>query len=216
MENEIYRVRQVRPKDFISIIKLTKKVYPQTIPWSQDQLASHLKIFPEGQLVVVNSKDKVVGYAASLIVDWNDYEFEDNWRDFTDSGFFTNHDPVNGRTLYGAEIFIDPDFQGRGLGKKLYAAREELAKRMDLVRIRAGARLAGYSHYAQQMTAQEYLDKVVQGELGDPTLSFQLRRGFKAIRLVKDYLRNDPESQGYAAVIEWLNPQTPPVRIPAP
>jgi hypothetical protein len=47
----------------------------------------------------------------------------------------------------------------------------------------------------------------VQGELSDPTLSFQLRRGFRVLATVSGYLRHDPESLGYAAVIEWLNPE---------
>jgi hypothetical protein len=41
--------------------------------------------------------------------------------------------------------------------------------------------------------------------LGDPTLSFQLRRGFDVIAVVSNYLRHDPESLGYAAIIERLN-----------
>ena len=51
-----------------------------------------------------------------------------------------------------------------------------------------------------------YVRKVVRGELGDPTLSFQLRHGFTVIAVVGGYLRNDPESLGHAAIIEWLNP----------
>lgn len=41
--------------------------------------------------------------AASLIVLWDDYEMEANWRDFTGGGMFTNHDSARGRTLYGAQ-----------------------------------------------------------------------------------------------------------------
>ena len=41
---------------------------------------------------------------------------------------------------------------------------------------------------------------------GDPTLSFQLKQGFHVLAVVSKYLRNDPESHGYAALIEWLNP----------
>ena len=45
----------------------------------------------------------------------------------------------------------------------------------------------------------------MRGEIGDPTLSFQLRQGFHVLAVVQGYLRNDPESLGYAAVIEWIN-----------
>jgi hypothetical protein len=29
---------------------------------------------------------------------------------------FTDHDPVQGRTLYGAELIVDPALQGHGIG----------------------------------------------------------------------------------------------------
>ena len=41
----------------------------------------------------------------------------------------------------------------------------------------------------------------------DPTLSFQLKEGFHVLAVVPHYLSDDPESLGYAAVIEWLNPE---------
>ena len=47
--------------------------------------------------------------------------------------------------------------------------------------------------------------EVVAGRLTDPTLSFQLRERFRVLAIVADYLRHDPESLGYAAVIEWIN-----------
>jgi hypothetical protein len=57
------------------------------------------------------------------------------------------------------------------------------------------------------MSADEYVSWVVRGDLRDPTLSFQLHRGFRVLSVVSRYLSHDPESQGYAAVIEWLNPK---------
>lgn len=62
----------------------------------------------------------------------------------------------------------NPDFQGQGVGKQLYAARRELARRLGLLRIRAGARLRGYSRYAGQMSAEEYVEQVVAGKLHGP------------------------------------------------
>lgn len=56
------------------------------------------------------------------------------------------------------------------------------------------------------MSAEEYVMRVVRGLLKGPTLSFQLREGFRVLEVIPDYLRHDPESLGYAALIEWLNP----------
>jgi len=202
------KVRNTQSSDIPGIIELSRAVYPDSGPWSTEQLESHLKVFPEGQFVAVDvPSGRIVGMAASLVVLWDDYELNTNWRDFTAGGYFTNHDPQYGRTLYGAEVMVAPDCQRRGIGKKIYAAREELTQRLGLLRIRAGARLRGYSKYAHRMSAEEYVARVVKGKIGDPTLSFQLRQGFKVLAVVGGYLRHDPESLGYAAVIEWLNPE---------
>lgn len=198
------RVRQTRPEDFEAIHRISKAIYPDSPGWSDAQLASHLAIFPEGQMIA-EIDGAVAGMAASLIVLWDDYSIQTNWRDFTASGWFTNHDPARGRTLYGAEVMVDPAVQGQGVGKALYAARRALVRRLGLLRVRAGARLAGYSRYADRMTAEEYTERVVRGELSDDTLSFQLKQGFTVLGVASDYLRHDPQSRGYAAVIEWLN-----------
>jgi GNAT superfamily N-acetyltransferase len=197
-------VRNTRPEDFPGIIALCAKVYPQTPPWGDSQLASHVTVFPQGQFVAVDASGRIIGMAASLMVRWDDYKIDHSWRDMTDGGMFTNHDP-EGRTLYGAEIMVDPEMQGRGVGKAIYGARRELVLRLGLLRIRAGARLRDYHRVASEMSAEDYVRRVVHGELIDRTLTFQLRRHFHVLAVVKGYLRNDPESLGYAAVIEWIN-----------
>jgi GNAT superfamily N-acetyltransferase len=199
-------VRNTTPADFEGIQDMSREVYTASPPWSDAQLSSHLTVFPEGQFVAVDAESgHVVGTAASLIVLWDDYDLATGWHDFTDSGMFTNHDPERGRTLYGAEIMVRPGLQGRGIGKKLYQARRRLVETRGLLRIRAGARLRGYHRYAGEMSAEDYVVRVVNGTIGDPTLSFQLRQGFRVLAVVPAYLRRDPESLGFAAVIEWIN-----------
>ncbi len=200
-------VRNTTPADFEGIVELSRVVYTMARPWTVEQLASHHTVFPEGQFVAVDPGDgHLLGMAASLIIAWDDYEPQGTWRGFTNHGMFTNHDPAHGRTLYGAEVMALPTEQGRGVGTALYAARRALAERLKLLRIRAGARLRGYGTYARELTPVEYVLKVVRGELYDPTLSFQLRRGFHVIDVVSGYLEHDAESLGYAATIQWLNP----------
>ncbi|HCU25740.1 MAG TPA: hypothetical protein DF383_12050 [Deltaproteobacteria bacterium] len=199
-------VHNTRREDFAAIREMTQEVYPHSPSWSEAQLASHLRVFPEGQFVALEAAtERIVGMASSLIISWNDYDMQMGWRDFTDGGFFTNHDPVQGRTLYGAEVMVRPGLQGKGIGKKLYQARRELVEKLGLLRIRAGARLRGYHRFADSMSAEDYVIQVVNGELSDPTLTFQLRQGFHVLAVVRHYLSQDPESLGYAAVIEWIN-----------
>ncbi len=201
-------VRNTLPTDFPGIISLCQDVYQPGAPWHEDQLKSHLRVFPEGQFVAIDeASQQVVGMSASLIVFWDDYDMQSSWRDFTDHGMFTNHDPVHGRTLYGAEIMIRPSMQGCGIGSKVYQSRRDLVRRLGLLRIRAGARLRGYHAHSARMSPEEYVMAVIRGELKDPTLSFQLKHGFHVIGVVSEYLRHDPESLGHAAVIEWTNPE---------
>lgn len=212
MKTPRLRVRPMHSADIPQIMALSERIYGEGMGWSARQLESHLEVFPEGQLVAVRpleDGERVVGMAASLIILWDDYELTDSWRDFTAAGMFTNHDPVRGRTLYGAEVMTDPTARGQGIGSALYRARQRLVERLGLRRIRAGARLRGYHRVAATMTAAEYVDDVVAGVRRDPTLSFQLRRGFSVIGVVGGYLRHDPESLGYVAVIDW-EPDVPP------
>lgn len=200
-------VRNTRPEDFPEIIEMCGEVYHASPTWSVAQLASHLEVFPEGQFVAVEKESgRLVGMAASLVVLWDDYDMTSSWRDFTDHGTFRNHDP-NGRTLYGAEVMVRPSEQGRGIGKKIYQARRALVRRLGLLRTRAGARLCGYHLHADRLTAEQYVLCVMSGDLSDPTLSFQIKQGFLPLAVAPDYLHHDPESLGYAAVIEWLNPE---------
>lgn len=208
MNNNGFELINPKPEHFSDIQALCKKVYPFSKPWSIEQLQSHQTYFPEGQLIVIEKEtQRVVGLAFSLIIFWDDYLHQDNWKDFTAGGFFHNHNPKKGKTLYGAEVMVDPEFQGRGIGKLLYKGRQEIVKKYKLKRIRAGARLRGYSKFADRLNPTEYVKQVVAKTIYDPTLSFQLSHGFVVLDVAKNYLFSDPESLGYAAVIEWLNPE---------
>jgi ribosomal protein S18 acetylase RimI-like enzyme len=201
-------VRNTAPRDFEGITDLCRRTYPDTPPWNAEQLSSHLRLFPEGQYVALHgAEEKVVGMCASLIVDWEDYHMLDSWEQFTADGMFTNHNPQHGRTLYGAEVIVDCALQHHGIGDKLYCARRELAESHKLLRIRAGSRLRGYSRCATRLQPETYVLDVVEGTEYDPTLSFQLKEGFHVLAVVPHYLTDDPESMGYAAVIEWVNPE---------
>jgi len=200
-------IRQAQPGDFDPIIEMGRLIYSDLGTWSARQLESHQRIFPRGQLVAVEEDTgKLAGSSSSLIVDWDDYHIQDTWKDFTDNGMFTNHD-TRGRTLYGADVMVHPHVQGSGIGKLIYKARRDLTRGLGLRRIRAGARLRNYGKFQNQMTPEEYVRKIIKGELGDPTLSFQIRQGFRVIGVVRDYLHCDEESCGHAAVIEWVNHQ---------
>jgi ribosomal protein S18 acetylase RimI-like enzyme len=208
-ETSELRIRNTEPDDFDGIGDLCRRVYPETSPWSPEQLGSHLHVFPDGQFVAVHGEDeRVVGMSSSLVVHWDNYDMFDTWEDFTANGMLTNHDPVKGHTLYGVEIIIDPTLQGHGMGHKLLKAQKDLAQRKQLRRMRGGARLRDYHTHAGRMKAPDYVVAVVHGQIIDHTLTFHLHEGFHIMAVVPHYLTADSETLGYAALVEWLNPDT--------
>ncbi len=126
------------------------------------------------------------------------------------------HTP-QGRTLYGAEVFVDRALRGKGVGRELYRARRRICRALNLKRIIACGRLPGYAAHASEMTADLYCKKVLWGDLSDAVLSFQLREGFRFCGVVEGYLPQDTESCGFASLIVWLNPKydrSRPTRVP--
>lgn len=203
-------VRNTRHEDIPALIELQRRVYPAIPSWSRRDLRHQLEVFPHGQLVVEHD-GKVIGCASSLIVLWDDWEGEHTWQEITASGTFDNHNP-QGRTLYGAEVFVDPELRGEKLGQTLYEARRALCRQMNLKRIIACGRMPGYGRYADQMSPELYAKKVVWGDLTDPVLGFQLHNGFNYCGIIENYLPEDTESRGHASLIVWLNPDYDPER----
>ncbi len=207
------KVRQATRADISELMALNRRAYPtlaeDNVVWGEAHLRSHLRVFPEGQLVA-EQKGRIVGAAASLVVHLGPDPLRPHtWAGITDSGYFTNHDP-NGDTLYGADVYVDPDARGAGVGAALYEARRQLCRKLNKRRILAGGRLWNYSDHADRMTPAEYAHRVVAGELRDLVLSFQLREGFVFRGVMPHYLR-DARSGNWASLIEWLNPGYRPV-----
>lgn len=197
-------VRNTQLKDITQLIQLQQKVYPDIPGWNRDRVAHQIEVFPQGQFVAIFG-DQLVGCASSLVILWDEWSDAHNWKQITASGTFDTHNP-DGFTLYGAEVFVDPDLRGRRVGHALYEARRRLCKTLNLRRIIACGRLPGYRAVAEQMSAELYARKVLWGDIADPVLSFQLREGFRYCGIMDNYIPEDHESQGNAALIVWLNP----------
>jgi len=202
-------VRNTRLEDIPKIIDLQKESFPYLARygniWHTEELESHLRIFPEGQFVAVEPDGTIVGSASTLIVSLDPEYKEHTWIDITANGMFTNHS-YDGDSLYGADISSHPKHRHEGIGSMLYAARKELVMKLNLRRMISGGRLFNYCDYANKMSALEYAEKVIRGELRDPVLSFELDNGFKFIKILTNYL-DGVRSLNYASFIEWLNPK---------
>jgi len=200
-----YFVRQMSFTDIQAVIQLQLNAFPGQTPWRPDQLERHIEVFPEGQMVAVDSTGRVLGSASSLLIDWDDYAESANWSSITGEGTFDTHNPL-GKTLYGADMGVAPEARQQGIGTLLYEARKDLIRDRGIKRLLTGGRISGYADVADQMTAKEYVAEVVDGKRRDPALSFQLENGLVVLDVVPGYMQ-DTESHGFATVLEWLNPE---------
>jgi GNAT superfamily N-acetyltransferase len=211
--DDTVRVRQLRLEDGAAIRALQRQASPGVPPWTLQQLESQRHIFPEGQLVA-EVGGLVVGAVSTLVVKWDDYAVDHTWRDITGEGHFTTHDP-GGKTLYSGEVVVDVSRRGFGVGRALYQAQRRLCRKLNLRRIIAAARLPGYREAREAMSPELYAMKVIWGDIADPVLRFPMTQGFHYCGIIHNYLPEDAESCGHAALIVWLNPLYAPPRPPA-
>jgi len=198
-------VRQMTLNDIPAVIELQLRAFPGQLPWRTEQLARHIQVFPEGQMVVSDPDDSIVGSSSSLLIDWDDYAESANWSSITGQGTFDTHNPL-GKTLYGADMGVDPNARRQGIGTFLYEARKDLIRERGLKRLLTGGRIPGYGAVASEITAKEYVAEVVAGKRKDPALTFQLGNGLVVLDVVPGYMQ-DTESAGFATLLEWLNPE---------
>ncbi|HZJ10129.1 MAG TPA: GNAT family N-acetyltransferase [Trueperaceae bacterium] len=166
-----------------------------------EAVAEQLERFPEGQFVAVtyeNGAEKVIGMATTMITGRSPHDAALPWYDEIGSFGLRNHDP-DGEWLYGVEIAVDPAYQRHGVASALYRARLALIDEFDLKGWYAGGMLMGYHRFREVMSSAEYAERVIAGELRDPTVSMQLHRGLQPRAVIENYY---PEwKAGHAAVL---------------
>jgi GNAT superfamily N-acetyltransferase len=209
----VVRVRAAHLEDYAAIRALQRLTQPELPEWTLRQFESQLHAFPEGQLVAL-SDGEVVGAASSFVVQWDDYAEGPTWKRITGDGYFTTHDS-RGRTLYGSEVIDDASRRGFGVGRALHQARRRLCRKLNLRRIIGAGRLPGYHAVRDAMTPELYAKRVIWGDIDDPELRFQLSQGFHYCGIIREYLPEDRESCGHAALLVWLNPLFSPPGPPA-
>ena len=166
---------------------------------------AHIERFPEGQLAVVTAERQLVACSTDFRTTFDFGHIEHRYIDAVDHNWLGRHDP-DGDWLYGADVGVLPEYRRRGLARRLYEARHALVRRLRLRGHVAGGLLRGYGAWKARMAVDEYVARVVAGELVDPTLTAQLRCGFEVRGIIQNYV-TDPSCDNKAALIVWPNPE---------
>jgi len=178
---------------------------------SPGHVRRQIRRFPEGQFVAVvdegDGSERVVGAATLMRTDYPPSARPKPWMRMV-GGLSLRHHVRGGRWLYGVEMAVDPAWQGRGVGSALYRRRLALVRELGLAGMYAGGQLKGYRRYRRRMSPREYAERVRRGEIEDPTVTMQLRRGFRAAGVIEEY-EEDEDSGNCAMLIVWRPPRAP-------
>ncbi|MDX2005301.1 MAG: GNAT family N-acetyltransferase [Meiothermus sp.] len=201
-------IRPYTVADFPQLLRIQRECFPAPYPeeqlWSLEQIASHVRHFPEGALCA-EVGGELIASSTALIKQWQPGDPPHTFYEASDHGFIRNHDP-SGNSLYGIDIAVRPEWRGRGVARRLYEARYALVRQLKLERFLTAGRIPGYHLVAGWMTPEEYVQRVIAGELTDPTVSAQLRNGLEPVGLLRGYLE-DAESHNCALLMQWRNPE---------
>ena len=187
-----------------ALAELQRTVFPTLDPaerFGADHYRRHAAIFPEGQFVAVADAlpDTPIAATTTLRLNLDLSRPRHRFPEFLGGLFLTAHDP-DGEWLYGADVGVHPDWRRRGIARALYAARQTTAQRLGLRGQLTVGMLNGYGAVRERMSAEEYYRRLVAGEIRDPTVSAQMRIGFRPGGLIPDYVR-DPRCGGYGVLL---------------
>lgn len=177
--------------------------------FTEDEIQAHIERFPQGQFAAQRISGphagNCVGMATTMRTSRPPTAPILPWLEAIGDMTLSAHEP-EGDWLYGVEMAVHPMYQGHGIGTGMYAARFNLAGQLNLRGWYAVGMLMGYHRYADLMDVREYGERVIEGEIKDPTVTMQMNRGFRAQGVVTEYV-DEPAAGDAGVLIVWENPE---------
>lgn len=205
-------IQNTRPQDALGVSQVVAAAYGHTwddfvVSGSSMQagnIKQQIEQFPEGQFVALID-GKPVGMAATMRTHRPPTAKALSWLQMIGGMDVLRHES-NGEWLYGVEFAVNPECRKLGIGTRLYQARFEMIKNLNIRGFYAVGMLMGYHRYRHMMPVREYGEKVMRREITDPTVTMQMNRGFRPLAVVEDYLPEEPAGNA-GMLILWNNPE---------
>jgi GNAT superfamily N-acetyltransferase len=200
-ENQ-FIIRNATLDDVIQMEFVQSQCYPtlhESEILNRNHFANHIKIFPEGQLVI-EEDGKIIASASTFRCCFP--EHDSNFLEETDNLWLTKVHMHEGNWMYGIDMGVLPEYRGLGLSKEMYKARLDVCRNLGLIgQIIAGMTI-GYGKVKNKMTIEEYCYGLEMNKYTDPTITPQRKSGFRWIKPLYNYI-NDAES-GFASILMYL------------
>ena len=205
------RIVNTQPEHFETLAALQHVIFadiPGEEAFTVEMYAQHIQHFPDGQftaLLLTDQGEQVVGATTTMRTNETfDGDEHPYYFDFIGQGTISTHD-LDGEWLYGIDVGVHPEFRGLGIGRRLYDARRELVRRLNLTRRDCRGAAARLSALSRTNVRRGLCAAGGSGQLNDPTLSMQLRMGFTLRKLLYNYV-TDPRSDSAVSLIVRENP----------
>ncbi len=199
---EHFVIRQASIGDVRQMEEVQRICFPTLAPHellTEDHYTNHIRIFPEGQLVIVY-QEKVIGSSSSFRTHIAQQDL--SFMEATDNLWITKAHRPDGDWLYKFDMGILPPYRGLKLSKALYHTHQEWVKSKGMKgQILVGMPI-GYNKYKDRYSIAEYCEKLKTNELTDPTITPQLKAGFQWVKPIYNYV-DDPAAGHCGVLMVW-------------
>ena len=201
-------IRPAVAADARKVSNLSVRIYGKAEGMTPAEIRGQINNFPDGQFVA-EYEGKIVGHCATAIVSVEQAFSPHTWSEISGGGF-ARPPAEDGEVLYGLEVCVDPEYRRLRIGQRFYRKRHELCQHLELKGIAFGGRMPGYARRKRQFPQpQDYLDAVLEKQIRDNVILFQINLGYQPQGILPDYLPTDKESGGNAVLMYWPNPLAP-------
>ncbi|MCP3998414.1 MAG: GNAT family N-acetyltransferase [bacterium] len=200
------RYAQIAPEHAEGLVGVEHASFPGLSGFDllgEHDIHRYCEVFPEGGFVALDG-GRPVAMGLGIFVDFDFSNPNHTLEQVSGDQQCGNHDP-EGDWYYGINISVHPDYRGRGIGRELYGLRKQVCRHFNRKGIVAGGVIPGYADRIRDMSCVDYIEGVVAGDLYDPTLTFQLENGFRAVAPLPDYMEDEAVGN-WAVLIAWDNP----------
>ncbi|CAN0587099.1 unnamed protein product, partial [Ectocarpus sp. 12 AP-2014] len=157
-------LRNLTLDDYDQLQQLMDRIYDDIGgAWPRDTIKALVEQFPDGQICIEDSGE-LIAVALTVCVKYERFSNPHTYDDLILRNEKIWHN-AKGDSLYGLDVFIHPEYRGYRLGRRLYEARKELCRSMNLRAILAGGRIPNFHKYSEQYSPAEYIQRVDRKEI---------------------------------------------------